>query len=54
MRAPPCHSAHVMRAARWIEHQVSCRQLDVVHAVRVFHYEFTAIVLVRLGEEQRC
>jgi len=43
-----------MQAARWMEHQVSCRQLDVVQAVRVFHDEFTAIVLVGLGEEQRC
>ena len=42
-----------MQAARRVEHHVSGRQLDRVHAVGVLDDQLAAVVFVGLGEEQR-
>src|SRR5215470_12800215 len=51
---PPCNWAYVMQACRGVENHVSCGQLYGMDAISIFDDEFTAVILVGVGEEERC
>src|SRR5215467_2317390 len=50
----PCNRAYMIQACRGIENHVSCRQLYGMNAISIFNDEFTAVILVGIGEEERC
>ena len=49
----PRHRRHHVQAGRWIEHEIAGRQFDLMRAVEILDHELPAVIVLRLGQEQR-